>query len=59
MPDKKLPQDDPAQSQRFIDMAKKVEAESTPEAFARTVVAVSAGSPTAKADKLELEVLQK
>ncbi len=36
MPDKpKPPPDDPTQSQRFIDMAREVEADEDPEAFKR------------------------
>lgn len=37
MPDTKLPQDDPAQSQRFIDMAREVEADESSEALERAL----------------------
>ncbi len=41
MPDTKLPPDDPAQSQRFIDMAREVRAEGeTLTAFDKTLSAV-------------------
>jgi hypothetical protein len=41
MTDTKPPQDDPAQSQRFIDMAQEVEAKENEAVFDRTFVRVA------------------
>ena len=41
----KNPQDDPAQSQRFRDMAQEVEAEDNPQAFERALGVVASTPP--------------
>jgi hypothetical protein len=50
MPDTKPPQDDPAQSQRFIDMAREVEATDRPNVFDRLASAVMTSDPHPRTD---------
>jgi hypothetical protein len=51
MPDKKLPPDDPTQSQRFIDMAREVGAEDGQKAFEAVFQKVIVSPPSAPPKK--------
>ena len=42
----KKPQDDPAQSQRFLDIAEEVQVDDNPQVFERTLGAVAQTSPS-------------
>jgi len=52
MPDTKPPPDDPAQSQRFIDMAKEVEAHDDMAKFEKTLEKLISPAPLPKPPEL-------
>ena len=55
MPDKAKP-DDSAQSQRFIDMAREVEATEAPNRFEKTFEAVVVHQPTISSKKVPVSL---